>query len=421
MLKVASSASRDGRALLARLRARRLSPDFATLRDALPIVEAVLVGRCPGARPLRRATSTARRSPEKRLLVRPRREKDVDPAFASAFRLARRRLTAYHRRQLPKGFSFRDALGVAFVEKPVPHEAVGVYVPGGRAFYPSSLLMGVVPARVAGVKRIVVATPPRAFRESRELRWALAELGVDEVLLAGGAHGIAGLVSVARLHEGRRPGEPLGRGGQAPRLGPRLDRHARRPVGGPDPRVRREPTRRGSRPTSSRRPSTTPTRSASSSPTGATSPSAAAAEVARQLEGLPTAATARASLAANGFALVFPSLAGGGEGGRRLRRRARRADGARRGAVRLALRRDVGSRLRRERHADRLRRLPRRPEPRPPDGRRGAELLGPLRPRLPPLGAERRRSRPRRRGSSAPPPRRSRGSRGSRRTPARST
>ena len=159
MLKVASVATREGRALLARLRARRLSPDFSTLREALPIVEAVL---SDGAPALARfvADLDGERIAEKGLLVRPKAEKDVDPAFASAFRLARRRLTAYHRRQVPKGFSYRDALGVSFVERPVPHEAVGVYVPGGRAFYPSSLLMGVVPARVAGAERIVVATPP---------------------------------------------------------------------------------------------------------------------------------------------------------------------------------------------------------------------------------------------------------------------
>jgi histidinol dehydrogenase len=121
----------------------------------------------------------------------------VDDDFARAFRLARRRIASYHRRQLPKGFSFEDSSGVRFAEKPFPVGSVGVYVPGGRAFYPSSLLMGVVPAQIAGVPRIVVATPPRAYRGSPELRWALRELGIREVLFAGGAHGIAGLVSVA--------------------------------------------------------------------------------------------------------------------------------------------------------------------------------------------------------------------------------
>jgi histidinol dehydrogenase len=83
---------------------------------------------------------------------------------------------------------------------------VGVYVPGGRAFYPSSLLMGVVPARVVGVPRVAVATPPRAWASSPELRWAARELGVDEVLLAGGAHGIAGLVSVCGVAKIVGPG-----------------------------------------------------------------------------------------------------------------------------------------------------------------------------------------------------------------------
>jgi histidinol dehydrogenase len=306
VLKTAASSSRAGRAFLERLRARRLSPDFATLREALPIVEAVLGGG-------REAVSRFVREldgvdfPAKGLLVRPRRETGVDPGFASAFRFARRRLTAYHRRQLPKGFAYRDALGVSFVEKPVPHEAVGVYVPGGRAFYPSSLLMGVVPARVAGAKRIVVATPPRAFRESRELRWALAELAVDDVLLAGGAHGVAGLVSVAGCTKVVGPGNrwvaaakqlvsglvsidlPAGpsevlvlasRGADPARIAADLLAQAEH-----DPDAvcvlftdRRELA------------------------------DAAAVEVGRQLEDLPTAATARASLAANGLALVFPSL-----------------------------------------------------------------------------------------------------------------
>lgn len=306
MLKVASSASREGRTLLARLRARRLTPDFATLREALPIVEAVLSGGRPAlARFVKDLDGET--VAERKLLVKPRREKDVDAAFARAFRLSRRRLEAYHRRQLPKGFSFRDALGVAFVEKPVPHEAVGIYVPGGRAFYPSSLLMGVVPARVAGAKRIVVATPPRAFRESRELRWALAELGVDEVLLAGGAHGIAGLVSVGGCTKVVGPGNrwvaaakhlvsglvsidmPAGpsevlvlaaAGADPARIAADLLAQAEHD---PDAVCLLFTDRRDLA-------------------------EAAAAEVARQLEGLPTARTARASLSANGFALVYPTL-----------------------------------------------------------------------------------------------------------------
>ncbi len=133
-------------------------------------------------------------------------EAEISSEFRRAFRAARRRIEAYHRCQIPSGFAFTDALGVSFVERPVPLDSVGVYVPGGRAFYPSSLLMGVVPAQVAGVPRIVVATPPRAWALSPELRWAVRELGVDSVLLAGGAHGIAGLVSVAKVAKVVGPG-----------------------------------------------------------------------------------------------------------------------------------------------------------------------------------------------------------------------
>lgn len=306
MLRVAAANGREGKALLARLVARRASPDFATLRDALPIVEAVLAGGAPALAGFVRDLD-GEALPEKALLAKPLREKDVDPAFVAAFRLARKRLEAYHRRQLPMGFAFRDALGVSFVEKPVPHEAVGVYVPGGRAFYPSSLLMGVVPARVAGAKRVVVATPPRAFRGSRELRWALGELGIDAVLLAGGAHGIAGLVSVAGCTKVVGPGNrwvaaakhlvsgvvsvdmPAGpsevlilatEGAEPAFVAADLLAQAEHD---PDAVCLLFTDRRDLA-------------------------EATAREVARRLEGLPIAGTAKASIGANGFALVFPAL-----------------------------------------------------------------------------------------------------------------
>jgi len=305
-LRIAAANGRTGRALFSSLSARRAAPDFATLREALPIVEAVFSGGAPALAGFV-GDLDGEAIPAKGLLAKPRREKAVDPAFAAAFRLARKRLEAYHRRQLPKGFAFRDPLGVSFVETPVPHESVGVYVPGGRAFYPSSLLMGVVPARVAGVKRIVVATPPRAFRESRELGWALGELEVDAILLAGGAHAIAGLVSVAGCTKVVGPGNrwvaaakhlvsgvvsidmPAGpsevlilatRGAEPARVAADLLAQAEHD---PDAVCLLFTDRRDLA-------------------------EATAKEVARQLEGLPTAATAKASLAANGFALVFPKL-----------------------------------------------------------------------------------------------------------------
>ena len=313
MLRVASATGREGRALLARLAARRAAPDSSALRDALPIVEAVLAGGSPALAGFVRDLD-GEAVPEKGLLVRPRREKEVDPAFASAFRLARKRLEAYHRRQLPKGFAFRDALGVSFVERPVPHEAVGVYVPGGRAFYPSSLLMGVVPARVAGVKRIVVATPPRAFRGSRELRWALGELGVDAVLLAGGAHGIAGLVSVAGCTKVVGPGnrwvaaaKHIVSGVVSVDLPAGPSEVLVLATAGADPaRVAADLLAQAEHDPDAVCLLFTDRRDLAV---------AAAEEVARQLEGLPTAETARAALASNGFALVFPTLEGAAKAG----------------------------------------------------------------------------------------------------------
>lgn len=219
MLKIVDATTRAGGAELTRLLAsRRSAPDFATLKRVLPIVERVLRKGEPALREFveRFDQAGAPFSPSKKIFFpvssdgKSARahgsEAEISPDFRRAFRAARKRIEAYHRRQVPAGFAFRDRLGVSFQERPVPLDSVGVYVPGGRAFYPSSLLMGVVPAQVAGVPRIVVATPPRAWFGSPELRWAVRELGVDSVLLAGGAHGVAGLVSVAKVAKIVGPG-----------------------------------------------------------------------------------------------------------------------------------------------------------------------------------------------------------------------
>jgi histidinol dehydrogenase len=213
MIGIVDAESRAGkRELEILLKSRRgASPDFATLKQILPVVEDVLRKGEPALRRWVKRFEPSSLSLSKKIVFVPSSQEKprVDRAFAAAFRLARRRVEAYHRRQLTSassGFSFEDSLGVTFVEKPAPFDSVGVYVPGGRAFYPSSLLMGVVPARVAGVRRVVVATPGGAWAASPELRWAAAELGVDEVLLAGGAHGIAGLVSVSGVAKIVGPG-----------------------------------------------------------------------------------------------------------------------------------------------------------------------------------------------------------------------
>jgi len=110
-----------------------------------------------------------------------------------ALKLARGRIEAYHRRQRPSDERFTDALGVELGARWTAIEAVGLYVPGGTAAYPSSVLMNAVPAKVAGVPRLVMVVPaPEGKLEPLVL--AAAELaGVDEIYRIGGAQAVAAL------------------------------------------------------------------------------------------------------------------------------------------------------------------------------------------------------------------------------------
>jgi histidinol dehydrogenase len=117
----------------------------------------------------------------------------LEPALREALELAAARIRAYHLDQLPRDRDFTDDLGIRLGAKWRAVDAAGLYVPGGRAAYPSSLLMNAIPAKVAGVERLVVATPtPRG--EVNPLVLAAAHLvGIDEVWRIGGAQAIAAL------------------------------------------------------------------------------------------------------------------------------------------------------------------------------------------------------------------------------------
>ena len=110
-----------------------------------------------------------------------------------ALRLARERIEVYHRAQRPEDVTTTDALGVTLGWRWTALESVGLYVPGGTASYPSSVLMNAVPAKVAGVPRVVMVVPtPRG--ETNPLVLAAARLaGVDEVYRVGGAQAVAAL------------------------------------------------------------------------------------------------------------------------------------------------------------------------------------------------------------------------------------
>jgi histidinol dehydrogenase len=111
----------------------------------------------------------------------------------AALELARERIEVFHRRQLPRDDRFEDALGVELGSRWTAIEAVGLYVPGGTAAYPSSVLMNAVPARVAGVPRIVMAVPAPGGAVSPLVLAAAKLAGVEDIFRIGGAQAIAAL------------------------------------------------------------------------------------------------------------------------------------------------------------------------------------------------------------------------------------
>ena len=125
---------------------------------------------------------------------------ELDAAFAACDReardalvLARDRIEAYHRRQLPRDERFTDALGVELGWRWTAIAAAGLYVPGGTAAYPSSVLMNAVPAKVAGVPRLVMVVPAPAGRLTPLVLAAARLAGVHEIYRIGGAQAVAAL------------------------------------------------------------------------------------------------------------------------------------------------------------------------------------------------------------------------------------
>jgi histidinol dehydrogenase len=117
----------------------------------------------------------------------------VPPAQRDALVFAARRIEAFHRALLPKDVDFTDATGTRLGARYRPIEAVGVYVPGGTAAYPSSVLMNIVPAKVAGVPRIVMVVPTPDGVLNPLVMLAAEIAGADEVWRIGGAQAVAAL------------------------------------------------------------------------------------------------------------------------------------------------------------------------------------------------------------------------------------
>lgn len=199
MIEVISSSAKDGLAVtLERIRSRSVAFDEQLLREVSAIMhevrargDAALVefaARFDGcviqAGELRVDEGVLRRSAAR-----------VSTPVLEAIREAIQRVRTFHKHELERQHSWavETEPGVLLGQRITAIERAGLYVPGGTASYPSSVVMNVVPAQVAGVERVIVATPPRTLQENPAVAAALVELEVTEVYAMGGAQAIAAL------------------------------------------------------------------------------------------------------------------------------------------------------------------------------------------------------------------------------------
>lgn len=116
-----------------------------------------------------------------------------DASFIAILEEAKENIEAFHRHQLRNSFIINETAGVVTGQKVTPIEKVGLYVPGGTAAYPSSVLMNCIPAKIAGVKEIVMVTPPTGGEIHPAILVAAKVAGVDRIFKIGGAQAVAAL------------------------------------------------------------------------------------------------------------------------------------------------------------------------------------------------------------------------------------
>lgn len=175
---------------------RRPGGGLAIEAEAASIIEAVrargdqalvdMTARFDGIRLSPARLAVSQRELSGALKATPARERQ-------ALELAARRIRDFHARAVPRSFRYRDPIGVGLGQMVQPLERVGIYVPGGKAAYPSTVLMNAIPARVAGVREIVMVSPPSRDEAARAVLAAAALAGVDEFYRVGGAQAIAAL------------------------------------------------------------------------------------------------------------------------------------------------------------------------------------------------------------------------------------
>lgn len=135
---------------------------------------------------------------------------DADDELVEVLKAAISNIRRFHEEQLQESWEIYGGEGVHLGQRVTALEHVGLYIPGGKAAYPSSVLMNAIPAQVAGVERVIVATPPRSLEENPLVSAALDLLNLDEVYRVGGAQAVAamayGTESIPRVDKIVGPG-----------------------------------------------------------------------------------------------------------------------------------------------------------------------------------------------------------------------
>src|SRR5262245_31739170 len=117
----------------------------------------------------------------------------ADDELVDILGCAANNIREFHERQIEESWEYYAGEGIRLGVRCTPIASAGIYIPGGKAAYPSSVLMNAIPAQVAGVKRMVVVTPPRSLEDNPLVAAALRLLGLNEVYRVGGAQSIAAL------------------------------------------------------------------------------------------------------------------------------------------------------------------------------------------------------------------------------------
>jgi len=120
--------------------------------------------------------------------------KEVEPKFLEVLELAAKNIRKFHEKQVRNGFIINDESGIVTGQKVIPVDRAGLYVPGGTAAYPSTVLMDSIPAKIAGVREVVIVTPPNSEGKINPVILAAASIaGVDRIFKVGGAQAVAAL------------------------------------------------------------------------------------------------------------------------------------------------------------------------------------------------------------------------------------